>query len=235
MLMEYVNGGELFSLLSNLGHLPNDHARIYAGEVTLAFEYLHDMHIVYRDLKPENLLIDSGGHMKITDFGFAKVVEHRTWTLCGTPEYLAPEIIQNKGHGKGADYWALGILIYEMLAGHSPFREYSAMGIYKKIIAGRVEYTRHFSAKVEDLISKLLKPDKAQRLGCLVAGVGGIKTHAWNEGMDFEKLLKREIQPPFVPAVKSLDDTSLYDSYPDSKEGIIKPIPQDKQVCFNGF
>lgn len=115
--MEYVNGGELFSHLRSKGKLANDDARFYAAEIVLAFEYLHDMRIVYRDLKPENLLLDSNGHIKMTDFGFAKVVEDRTWTLCGTPEYLAPEIIQSKGHGKSVDWWALGILIYEMLVG----------------------------------------------------------------------------------------------------------------------
>ena len=105
MLMEYVNGGELFSYLRREGRLPNDHARFYSGEVALAFQYLHSMNIVYRDLKPENLLIDCHGHMKITDFGFAKIVEDRTWTLCGTPEYLAPEIIQSRGHGKSVDWY----------------------------------------------------------------------------------------------------------------------------------
>ena len=117
LLIEYVPGGELFSYLRGEGRLPDATAKFYAAEIVLAFAHLHLTNIAYRDLKPENLLITASGHLKITDFGFAKIVEDRTWTLCGTPEYLAPEIIQSKGHNKSVDWWALGVLIYEMLAG----------------------------------------------------------------------------------------------------------------------
>lgn len=117
MLLEYVPGGELFSHLRREVRFANDAAKFYAAEIVLAFQHLHSFNIVYRDLKPENLLITRTGHLKIADFGFAKVVEDRTWTLCGTPEYLAPELIQSKGHNKSVDWWAVGILIFEMLAG----------------------------------------------------------------------------------------------------------------------
>ncbi|CAE8637940.1 unnamed protein product, partial [Polarella glacialis] len=154
MLLEYVNGGELFSYLRKQGRLTNEHARFYAAEIILAVGYLHTLHIVYRDLKPENLLIDCEGHMKITDFGFAKVVEDRTWTLCGTPEYLAPEIIQSKGHGKAVDWWALGILLFEMLAGYPPFYDENPFGIYQKVLAGKIDFPRHFDVKGKDLIKR---------------------------------------------------------------------------------
>lgn len=117
MVQEYVIGGELFRHLRKAGRFTGDTARFYAAEIVLALEYLHSKDIIYRDLKPENILLDSRGYIKIADFGFAKKVQDRTWTLCGTPEYLAPEIIQSKGHGKAVDWWALGILIFEMLAG----------------------------------------------------------------------------------------------------------------------
>lgn len=118
MVLEYVPGGELFTHLRRAGKFPNEQTRFYAAQIVMAIQALHTDGAVYRDLKPENLLLDAEGYIKIVDFGFAKYVEDRTWTLCGTPEYLAPEIIQSKGHGKAVDWWALGILIYEMLAGY---------------------------------------------------------------------------------------------------------------------
>ena len=120
MLLEFIIGGELFTHLRKAGKFENEHGRFYAAQIGLGLQYLHEdcgACIVYRDLKPENLLIDKSGYIKVTDFGFAKKIEDRTWTLCGTPEYLAPEIIQSKGHGKAVDWWAMGVLIYEMLAG----------------------------------------------------------------------------------------------------------------------
>lgn len=118
---EYVQGGEIFRLLRRENLFPNDVALFYITEIVLALEYLHKQRIAYRDLKPENLLVASDGHMKITDFGFAKQINDKTFTLCGTPEYLAPEIIMSVGHNHGVDWWALGILIFEMLAGYPPF------------------------------------------------------------------------------------------------------------------
>jgi len=156
MVIEYVHGGELFSHLRKEGRFSDDTAKFYAQEIVLAFGYLHGMHIVYRDLKPENLLITTTGHLKITDFGFAKQVEDRTWTLCGTPEYLAPEIIQSKGHGKSVDWWALGVLIFEMLAGYPPFYDENPFGIYQKILAGKIECPRQFDSRAKDLIKKIV-------------------------------------------------------------------------------
>jgi protein kinase A len=128
--MEYIPGGELFTYLRTEGKLNSDHAMFYSAQVTLMFEYLHSLNIIYRDLKPENILIDKEGYLKLTDFGFAKYCETRTYTLCGTPEYLAPEVLLNKGHGKPVDWWTLGILTYEMLAGIDPFNDDDPMAIY---------------------------------------------------------------------------------------------------------
>lgn len=216
MIMEFVLGGEVFSQLRQSGRFTNEASRFFAAEIVLAIESLHKQNIVYRDLKPENLLIDRHGHIKITDFGFAKKVEDRTWTLCGTPEYLAPEIIQSKGHGKAVDWWALGILIYEMLAGYPPFYDENPFGIYQKILAGRIEFPRHFEPHAKDLIRKLLTADRTKRYGCLKNAAEDVKQHKWFRSVNWERTFNREVKPPMIPGFRSEDDTSNFDEYPDS-------------------
>ncbi|RKP38519.1 putative camp-dependent protein kinase catalytic subunit [Dimargaris cristalligena] len=215
MLQEYVMGGELFTHLRKAGRFPNDVTRFYAAEIILAIEYLHSHNFIYRDLKPENLLLDLRGHIKITDFGFAKKVEDRTWTLCGTPEYLAPEIIQSKGHGKAVDWWALGILIYEMLAGYPPFFDDNPFGIYEKILAGRISFPPHFDPAAKDLIRQLLTADRTKRLGNLKNGALDIKQHKWFHSVNWEALMARTTDAPIVPPYSHVGDTSNFDRYPE--------------------
>jgi len=235
MVLEYIHGGELFSHLRREGRFSDDHSRYYAAEIVLAFGYMHGMNIVYRDLKPENLLISTTGHMKITDFGFAKQIEDRTWTLCGTPEYLAPEIIQSKGHDKAVDWWALGILCFEMLAGYPPFYDENPFGIYQKILAGKIEFPRQFDSKAKDLIKKLLTNDRTKRLGCLRNGVEDIKKAKWFSKTDFEATYNCSVAAPFLPEVSGDGDTHHFDPYPDSVDDMSVPLSGKDREQFIQF
>ncbi|ESN99810.1 hypothetical protein HELRODRAFT_84000, partial [Helobdella robusta] len=215
MLMEYVCGGELFTYLRNAGTFSNDSAAFYASEILLCLEYLHSLQLVYRDLKPENLLLDKRGHLKITDFGFAKKLDDRSWTLCGTPEYLAPELIQNKGHNKAVDWWALGILIYEMLAGYPPFYDETAMGIYQKILSGIIEWPKHFDFAAKDIIRKLLAQDRTRRLGNMKNGANDVKNHKWFKNLNWTNVYEKKLEPPIVPRIRHLGDTRNFFDYPE--------------------
>ncbi|CAD7698152.1 unnamed protein product [Ostreobium quekettii] len=144
MLLEYVPGGELFYHLKKAGRFGVSTVRFYVAGIAVVLEHLHAQNIVYRDLKPENIMIDTNGYLKVTDFGFAKKVYDRTWTLCGTPEYLAPEVIQSRGHGRGVDWWGLGVMMFELLAGYPPFHHENPFVIYQRILEGRVDFPKHF-------------------------------------------------------------------------------------------
>ncbi|KAM5364738.1 hypothetical protein ACJZ2D_011389 [Fusarium nematophilum] len=220
MVMDFVEGGELFSLLRKSGRFPNPVAKFYAAEVTLALEYLHSKNIIYRDLKPENLLLDRHGHLKITDFGFAKRVPDKTWTLCGTPDYLAPEVVSNKGYNKSVDWWSLGILIYEMLCGYTPFWDSgSPMKIYENILKGKVKYPAYVNADAQNLLERLITADLTKRLGNLYGGPGDVKNHPWFSEVTWDRLARKDIDAPYTPPVKAgAGDASQFDRYPEDPE-----------------
>ena len=216
-ILEYIQGGELFTLLRTKRTFPIPQARFYIAHIITIFEYLHSKNIVYRDLKPENILINKNGYLKLTDFGFAKQLENeKTYTLCGTPEYLAPEIILNKGHGKAVDWWTLGILLYEMLVGIDPFSDDEPMKTYQKILKGKINFPKTINKDAKSLIKHLLTQDTSKRFGCLKSGVKDILNHRFFEGFDWKNFVYLSMPAPYLPNVKSDDDTSNFENYPES-------------------
>ena len=230
LALEYVPGGEFFTYLRRSGKLPAASASFYTAQIVSIFEYLHQFRVAYRDLKPENILIDARGYLKLTDFGFAKVVRTYTLTVCGTPDYLAPEVLLNKGHSTSADWWTLGIFLYEMLVGYPPFIGQDTMGTYQKIIAGKYSFPRFVDANGKQLVKNLLQADLTKRFGNLKDGVDDIKRSAFLQHIDWEALMRREIPAPFVPPVQGETDTSNFEQYPDSdgksdKTGVVDSDP----------
>lgn len=228
MLMEACLGGELWTILRDRGSFEDSTTRFYTACVVEAFAYLHSKGIIYRDLKPENLILDHRGYAKLVDFGFAKKIGFgkKTWTFCGTPEYVAPEIILNKGHDISADYWSLGILMYELLTGSPPFSGPDPMKTYNIILRGidMIEFPKKITKNAGNLIKKLCRDNPSERLGNLKYGVKDIQKHKWFEGFNWEGLRKGTLTPPIIPDVASPIDTSNFDSFPEDNED---PPPDD--------
>ncbi|XP_031660791.1 cGMP-dependent protein kinase 1 isoform X6 [Oncorhynchus kisutch] len=228
MLMEACLGGELWTILRDRGSFEDPTARFYTACVVEAFAYLHSKGIIYRDLKPENLILDHRGYAKLVDFGFAKKIGFgkKTWTFCGTPEYVAPEIILNKGHDISADYWSLGILMYELLTGSPPFSGPDPMKTYNIILRGidMIEFPKKITKNAANLIKKLCRDNPSERLGNLKNGVKDIQKHKWFEGFNWEGLRKGTLTPPIIPEVSSSTDTSNFDSFPEDNDD---PPPDD--------
>ena len=206
MVMEYCPGGELFYWLKKQSKFSVKRTKLYAMEILLGLEELHRNDIVYRDLKPENILLDEQGHLRLTDFGLSKEAvtgagaEGGTATFCGTPEYLAPEILQNKGHGKAVDWWSLGTLMYEMMVGLPPFYDTNMQVMYQKILKAPLRFPAWMQPAMKDLLQGLMTRSVEDRLGSF--GAEDIKEHDWWEedaGYDWDRVLRKEYSPEFKP------------------------------------
>jgi len=206
LLTDAYLGGDLWRLLHARGPFPDTVARFYIACVVEAFAYLHQRGIVYRDLKPENLMLDINGYLRLVDLGFAKRVPlgNKTWTFCGTPEYIPPEVIANTGHTLSADYWSLGILVYELLTRKTPFRAKDDLTIYENILRGihSVQFSYRVSRKAEMLIKSLCRQEPSERLGYQKGGINDIRKHKWFGGFDWDGFHAQRVPAPILPDVR---------------------------------
>jgi serine/threonine protein kinase len=212
-VLEYCPGGELFNLLQKRRVFTEDQARFYLVEIIMALEALHERDIIYRDLKPENVLLDKDGHIRLTDFGLSKMgitTSRGTFSLCGTPEYLAPEVLFRSGHGKAADWWTLGALLFEMLTGLPPFYASKREDLFSKIKFAAPPLPSTLSMEAADLIRSLLVKDPESRLGGGLNGVADLKDHPFLSGVNWGAHYRKEITPPFVPVIKTDLDLSNF-------------------------
>jgi len=214
-VLDYCAGGELFFHLGKVGKFTEPRACFYAAEITLAIDYVHDLGIVYRDLKPENVLLDSRGHVRLTDFGLSKEGIRNSSSgansFCGTPEYLAPEILNRQGHGRAVDWWSLGALLYEMLTGLPPFYSRDREKLFEKIRRGTLDYPKYLSHSAHQILKGLLTKDPLGRLGSGVNDAMDIKAQAFFADLDWEKLMNGDVAPPWDPQIDGSLDTSQFD------------------------
>lgn len=212
LVMEYMAGGDLFQLLVNgteKGLFAPAAARFYSAEVLLALEFLHKKNHIYRDLKPENILIAASGHIKLADLGFCKPLlpGDRTYTTCGTSDYMAPEVMLSQGYGKSADYWAFGVFIYEMLTGYAPFMGKSDSDRHRRILTADLRFRADFHLQAKDLVTKLCVVDLSHRYGMMARGIEDIKEHPFfSQEYDWNQLANREVTPPIYPKVKKAEE-----------------------------
>ncbi|KAM9435265.1 protein kinase C, eta, b [Clarias gariepinus] len=230
-VMEFVNGGDLMFHIQKSRRFEETRARFYAAQITSALMFLHSRGIIYRDLKLDNILLDKDGHCKLADFGMCKegVTDGGlTSTFCGTPDYIAPEIILEEPYGVSVDWWAMGILLFEMLCGHAPFEAETEDELFESILRDEVIYSSWLSNEAEHILRGFLTRDPSRRLGCVKwdGGERAITDHPFFSDLDWEKLLKRELESPFKPRIKSSEDVNNFDPDFTQEEPTLTPIEE---------
>lgn len=214
-VLEYCPGGELFFHLSRASRFDETRSKFYAACMVLAIEHLHSMNIIYRDLKPENVLVDPTGYAKITDFGLSKeniCDNSSTFSFCGTPEYLAPEIINKTGHGKAVDWWSLGALIYEMLTGLPPFYTHDREKLFNSIKFCDAAIPAYFSAHAKSIVQAFFVKNPEERLGSGPTAAAEVKAHPWFAEINWEALYAKQLPPPFIPQIHGETDVSNFEN-----------------------
>ena len=213
-VMPFLSGGDLFQHLKNFKTFSEEMVKFYGAQIAIALQYLHDKDIIYRDLKPENILLDEKGYLRLADFGMAKKLEYskKALSFCGTPEYLAPEIIKGEGYDINIDWWSLGIIFFEMLCGFPPFYDDNLDKMYELIQNTEVIFPQniYLSNEAKDIIGKLLKKNVKERLG-YASGIVEIKNHPFFKGIDFQEIENKKVASPFVPKIENNTDVQNFD------------------------
>ncbi|XP_036429610.1 LOW QUALITY PROTEIN: ribosomal protein S6 kinase alpha-2 [Colossoma macropomum] len=241
LILDFLRGGDLFTRLSKEVMFTEEDVKFYLAELALALDHLHSLGIIYRDLKPENILLDEEGHIKITDFGLSKeAIDHdkRAYSFCGTIEYMAPEVVNRRGHTQSADWWSFGVLMFEMLTGSLPFQGKDRKETMALILKAKLGMPQFLSPEVQSLLRALFKRNPSNRLGAGPDGVEEIKRHHFFATIDWNKLYRKEIKPPFKPAVGRPEDTFHFDPEftsrtPTDSPGV--PPSANAHQLFRGF
>ena len=215
IVSDFMQGGDMFyHLHSKKRKFNEEEAKFYLIELILGLEFLHKNNIIYRDLKPENILLDLDGHIKISDFGLSKILDRpndKAFTLCGTPQYISPEILDTKGYDKTVDWWSLGTFFYEMLTGNLPFIIPKGKQINPNIYQEPIKFPKSMNQEAVNLISQLLKANPKKRLGYGDKDAQKIKEHPYFKDVDWDKYWNREIEPPFLPEIEGEMDVKYFD------------------------
>ncbi|XP_030647980.1 ribosomal protein S6 kinase alpha-1 isoform X2 [Chanos chanos] len=241
LILDFLRGGDLFTRLSKEVMFTEEDVKFYLAELALALDHLHGLGIIYRDLKPENILLDEDGHIKLTDFGLSKESvdhENKAYSFCGTVEYMAPEVVNRRGHTHSADWWSYGVLMYEMLTGTLPFQGKDRKETMTMILKAKLGMPQFLSAEAQSLLRNVFKRNPGNRLGAGPDGVEEIKRHPFFATIDWNKLFRREVSPPFKPASGRPDDTFYFDKEftaktPRDSPGV--PPSANAHQLFRGF
>ena len=245
IITEFMQGGELFFHLHKEKRFKDEKAKFYIIEIILAIEYLHKNKMLYRDLKPENVLIDTNGHIKLTDFGLSKIIQkpkEKAYTICGTPQYLAPEVLSDKGYDCTVDWWSLGCVLYELLVGRSPFRILLGDSLNEDFYKKKILIPDYVSDEAQDLITKLLIINPLKRLGYGEDGANKIKQHPYFKGINWDDAWNLKLKPPFIPNLSNETDLKYFDNMitdeklnSDSDLSGISTLNSNSHKDFKGF
>lgn len=218
--MNFVGGGDMYTFLTHQHKFSETVCRFYSAQMVIALEYLHCMNVVHRDIKPENVLIGANGYIKLADFGMAKMnTDQLLWKFCGTMEYMSPEMIASKKYGFSTDWWSLGVFIYEMAFGRTPFHEYrlDETKLFGRILRAKFDLPKSFSVNLRNLLSRLLVVDISQRFGCTRKDLQDLKTHKWFRELNWRDVELQNAKPPLKPDVKMTGDTSNFRFFMEDK------------------